>query len=264
MAEGGLILRDRRLWIVLLVVGGIVLLLLPGIIMPQNIITKETLSDANDHRLEETLKLKPGEYEVWMTEGFFSLFNLDLTLVYVNQTQVGPVHVDNIFSDKDRKFEGHDCRQFAKFEIDEEDEYHVTVIAVWGNLGIPETNRVYVAEARPSVYGMILWTGGILLTLGVVLGVIVAFQKLIADSKKDYPGQPPGGPPPPGQYQHPYPPPGQYPPPAQYPGYPPPHQPPGGPSYPGYPPPQQQQYPPPQQPYYPPPTDQRRRPPPPR
>jgi hypothetical protein len=232
MPEGGLF-KDLRFWgIVLAIVGGI-LIALPMITMPQEIVHQDVLNESNDHSSDARLELDSGDYEVWMTRTFWSFFNLDQPAVYVNSTEGARVPVSEVYDDKERKFDGNDCQQFAKFHISEKGTYDVAVDANFLTSTIPWGNSMYVAKERAPAYAILQWTGVIVLVLGLVIlgsiaakGVIKGIDKGLKDSRQQqpyppaYPPQyPPQQPPPPGYPQHP---PQQYPPQPPPPGYAPP------------------------------------------
>jgi hypothetical protein len=240
MPDEGVSSKSRMLLWIALVIGGVLLIILPAVLMPQEIIHHATLAESNDHQTVATVVIEPGKYEVWMSENFWSFFNLDYPFIAVNRTSGGSVHVYTVIDGKDRKFEGTKCRQFARFTIDDKDEYDISVHAGVVSLALPVVNEVYVVEARPAAYGIMQWSGAILLIVGLSVISWIYLRKVFSQvdkGLKDSQPRPatPYYPPPPGyqgypQYQQP-----GY---QQYPGYGPP---------PGYPPPPPQQ-PPPQQP----------------
>jgi hypothetical protein len=249
MPEGGLF-KNVKFWSVLLIIVGIVLIVLPMLTMPQEIVHRDNLNEANNHSTQARLVLEPGDYEVWMTETFWSWFNLDQPLVFVNTSTGVPIHVNSIVEGDTRKFDGNDCKLFATFEIETRDTYDVTIEGSFLTASFPWGNSLYVAEARAPAYAALQWSGALLLILGLVVLSVIGLQRLLKGIDKGLKDRPP-------QYQQPYPP-------AYPPHYPPQHpsqqQPPPG--YPQHPPPQHPP-PPPQGGYAPPPgqQDTRHRPP---
>ncbi len=222
--------KSKR-WTVLsaiIAVIGLLLVLTPLVAMPQNVVSKETLSDSNNYTALTTVTLEPGDYEIWLTKSFWSFFNLDQPLVSVDHSDNSSVHVDIVLADKDRRFDGEEFRLVAEFTIDTKDSYTVEVEAPLTSVTFTGTNMVYLTEARSSLYAPMLWTGVILLIIGICLGIAMAVQRTVKKGDEALNGSQPPRPQPPPPYSYPYqqPPPQPYPPPYppyQQQPYPPPH-----------------------------------------
>ena len=230
--------------VVLVILLGVALIVVPIAMYPNVIVYDDRATPANEFTVSDFVELEPGTYEVWTTTSLFGIFGLDQPIVHVNDTAGDPVEVDDIFAGDDRRIDGRSCQHFATFEIEDKGDYEITVIAGMLAMDITGSTDVYVLEERPSAYGIIQWSGILLLLAGIVLLLVVAFLRWSqgADERerqrRERAAQMPPQHPPPGY--PPYPPQGQ--PPPQYPQYPPQQYPP---QQPPPPPPGYQPYPPP-------------------
>jgi hypothetical protein len=214
---------------IVLVVAGLVLMVTPPLMMPQDIVSEDVVSASNDYSTTTTEELDPGDYEVWISESLFSVFS-GLSVVEVSGSG-GSVYVDTYHGDKDRKVDGTDCVLVAEFDIEARDTYTVHVEAPFSTFWTGSA-KVYVAEARAPGYAVMQWSGFILIIVGIslmaALGVKRMVQKMEEDRERERARQPAPRP----AYPYQYPPP-QYPPPTYPPPQYPPRQPPPGPP-PGY------------------------------
>jgi hypothetical protein len=198
--------------------------------MPQEIIHEDVVSSSNDYSTSTTEQLDPGDYEVWISESFFSFFS-GLSEVDVRGSGGGSVYVDTFYGDKDRRVGGTDCVLVAEFNIDTTDMYSIDVTAPLSTIWTGNA-KVFVAEARVPSYAIMQWTGFLLLCVAIALMIGIAVKGLMQKMDEDREAERARQPPPRPAYPYPYPPP-QYPPPNYPPPQYPPQQPPSGPP-PGY------------------------------
>ncbi len=227
----------RSTWGAILFLAGIVLLILPYVSIPTNVIMHDTLGPSNDHATIQDVWFEPGDYEIWMTETFWSNFNIDYPVVNINHTSGEPVHTYMHVDGPDRRIEGDPCRQFASFTIDDKGYYTVIIVAGFMFLGLPGTHEIYVTEDRPPIFGALLWTGGILLLVGIFLLTLELIKRVWESKDKGLEEQSTVPRAPMVPYPPQYPPPAQAPPPGLEP-VPPPYPTRPGPPYPPVPPPQ--------------------------
>lgn len=282
--EGRLILVVLVLFIVI----GIVLAFAALALYPDVIVHEDRVNATSEFTSSDRIELEPETYEVWTSTSFWGIFNLDEPEVYVNSTTGEPIDVAYVNNGDDRNIKGNNCQHFATFVIEDSGEYDIIIIAGVLSMDFTGSTEVYILEERPAAYGIMIWTG-ILLVIAGLLGLIaLAFIRYSAGEaerakkkREQAPPMPypPQGYPPQGYQQYPQQPYQQQPyqqppyqqPPYQQPPYgyypPPQQQPPPG--YPPYPPPQQAPpsspptppSPPPPPPPLPPPTPPRPRPP---
>ena len=208
-------------WIALtlvILVLGLVLMFAPPLLMPQEIVHEDVVSAGNDYTTTASEQLDPGDYEVWISESFFSFFS-GTSVVDVRDSGGASVYVDIHYGDKDRRVDGTDCVLVAEFDIDTSDTYFIEVQAPLSTLWTGSA-KVYVAEARAPSYAVMQWSGFLFLCVGIALLIAIAFKRVMMKMDEDRAAEQARRPPPRPAYPYQYPPP-QYPPP----NYPPPQYP---------------------------------------
>ena len=178
MSKGGFLGKGRLFWGAILFLGGIGLIILPYVSIPTNVVMHDTLGPSNDHATVQDVWLEPGDYEIWMTETFWSNFAIDYPVVNVNHSSGEPVHIYMHGDGPDRTIEGDRCRQFALFTIDDKGYYTVVVVAGFMVLGFPGTHEVYLIEERPTLFGALLWTGRLVMLVGISLLTLELITRL--------------------------------------------------------------------------------------
>jgi hypothetical protein len=186
---------------------GFGIVVLPYVSIPTNVIMHDTLDPSNDHISTKEIWLEPGDYEIWMTENFWSNFNIDYPIVNVNHSGGEPVHVYMHMEGAGRTIEDNRCRHFASFTIEDKGYYTVNVAAGLMVIGFPGSHEVYVTEERPALFGTLLWTGGLLMLVGISVVVLELLRRVWESKDKglDAPTEPPHAPVPPYSAQY-YPP----------------------------------------------------------
>ncbi len=153
-----------------LVISGVLLIVLPVILFPTNVILSTVLHEANEHHEFRLLELEAGTYEIWYTESWVAFIHegLDLLLVQINHTsgEELPIHIRP--TDKTRRIEGDECKRFCRFTVEERDVFDIFIGAGFLTFGLPGTVKVYIVEERPALYGFMQVTGGITIITGIV------------------------------------------------------------------------------------------------